>query len=49
MENSAERTRMADTNEKSRVDIYAEIEKERAYQDKRWGVKTDDTLNTPWM
>lgn len=31
------------------LDIYAEIRAERDYQDKRWGTKTDDTLNTPWM
>lgn len=29
--------------------IYAEIESERAYQRQRWGNKTDDTINTPWM
>jgi hypothetical protein len=32
-----------------RKGIFAEIEKERAYQQDRWGDKTDDTLNTPWM
>ena len=29
--------------------IYDEIKAERDYQDKRWGHKMDDTVNTPWM
>lgn len=33
----------------ARAKIFAEIETERAYQQKRWGDRTDDTLNTPWM
>ena len=33
----------------NRQAIYAEIEKERGYQQKRWGNTADDTLNTPWM
>jgi hypothetical protein len=33
----------------SRELIFAEIEKERAYQTEKWGVEADDTLNTPWM
>jgi hypothetical protein len=31
------------------MSILDEIEAERRYQDSRWGHKTDDTLNTPWM
>lgn len=33
----------------SREVIFAQIEQEREYQQKRWGNTTDDTLNTPWM
>lgn len=29
--------------------VYDEIKAERDYQDGRWGHKTDDELNTPWM
>lgn len=29
--------------------IFNEIDAERAYQDGKWGHRTDDTLNTPWM
>lgn len=29
--------------------IFSEIERERIYQDGRWGTVADDTLNTPWM
>ena len=32
----------------SRDSIYKEIEAERAYQDSRWGVATDDTKNNPF-
>jgi hypothetical protein len=32
-----------------RPGIYAAIEKERAYQNGKWGVEADDTKNTPWM
>lgn len=32
-----------------REGIYSEIESERHYQDTKWGVGTDDTVNTPWM
>jgi len=32
-----------------RSKIFAEVEKERAYQQARWGDTVDDTLNTPWM
>jgi hypothetical protein len=31
------------------MSVYDEIKAEREYQDKRWGVGSDDTLNTPWM
>lgn len=31
------------------MSVYDEIKTERDYQDKRWGLVTDDTLNTPWM
>lgn len=33
----------------SRESIYAEIEKERKYQEDKWGIEVDDTKNTPWM
>lgn len=29
--------------------IYEEVEKERDYQQQRWGDTVDDTHNTPWM
>jgi hypothetical protein len=32
----------------SRDAIYKEIEAERAYQDSKWGVATDDTKNNPF-
>lgn len=35
--------------EADRRRIFAEIEKERLYQQKRWGNEADDSINTPWM
>jgi hypothetical protein len=29
--------------------VLEEIAAERSYQEQRWGNKSDDTLNTPWM